>query len=177
MSRNQARVSVVVALTISSLCLAQGGQHRKHSGPATAKPNQSHLMLTPDELKWGPAPPSMPSGAQAAVVAGDPTKAGSAYTIRAKLPDGYKVPPHWHPVDENVTVLEGTLAVGLGEKFDQSTGHDLTAGSYARMQKGVRHFAWAKGDTVIQVHGVGPFEIVYVNPADDPRKQAGRHKR
>ena len=127
-------------------------------------------MLKPGDVKWGPAPPALPPGAQMAVLVGNPAQSGGAYTIRAKLPDGYKVPPHWHPVDENVTVLMGTLLVGRGEKFDLAKTEALPAGSYMRMPKTMRHFAAAKGETIIQVHGIGPFEITYVNPADDPRK-------
>jgi hypothetical protein len=156
-------------LTVVSLSLAQGGKEKK-AAPATAKAAQSHVMMAPNEVQWGPGPPSLPPGAQLAVLEGDPSKAGASFTIRGKLPDGYKVPPHWHPTDENVTVLEGTLMVGMGEKFDQAAGHELSAGSYARMPKRVRHYAWAKGQTIIQVHGVGPFEVNYVNPSDDPRK-------
>ena len=90
--------------------------------------------------------------------------------MRAKMPDGYKIPPHWHPTDERIVVLQGTLGMGMGEKFDAGAGRELPTGSYAVMPAGARHFAWAKGETVIQVSGVGPFEITYVNPADDPRK-------
>jgi quercetin dioxygenase-like cupin family protein len=122
-------------------------------------------------VKWGPAPPSLPPGAQLCVLSGDPAKAGRPYVLRVKMPDGYKVPPHWHPVDENATVLQGMLLMGRGEKFDPDTAMEVNAGGFSHMPKGMRHFAAAKGETVIQVHGVGPFEIVYVNPEDDPRKK------
>jgi quercetin dioxygenase-like cupin family protein len=133
-----------------------------------------HVVVKPDQVKWGPAPPALPPGAQAAVLAGDPRQAGAAYTVRLRLPDGYKVAPHWHPVDENVTVLQGALLMGRGEKFDPGAAEEVPAGGFAHMPRGVRHFVRAKGATVIQVHGVGPFEIHYVNPADDPRKQDSR---
>jgi hypothetical protein len=129
-----------------------------------------HVMVSPADIKWGPAPPSLPAGAEAAVLSGDPSKA-VPYVLRAKLPDGYKVPPHWHPTDENVTVLKGTLMVGKGAKFSAEASQALPAGSFMRMPKDMRHFAWAKGETIIQVHGIGPFEITYVNAADDPRKK------
>lgn len=135
--------------------------------------DKGHVAVTPDAIKWGPAPPSLPPGAQFAVLQGDPRKEGSPYTFRAKFPDGFKVPPHWHPVDENVTVLKGAFFVGYGERFDASKGKELPPGSYARMPKGMRHYAWAKGETIVQVHGIGPFDIHYVNAADDPRKSAG----
>jgi quercetin dioxygenase-like cupin family protein len=131
---------------------------------------KDHVMLTPDKIKWGPAPPSLPSGAQLAVLAGNPTEKGP-FTIRVKLPDGFRVPPHWHPSDENVTVIQGTFNMGRGEKFNASDTQALPAGSYVRMPRTMRHFAWAKGETIVQVHGMGPFEINYVNPDDDPRKK------
>ncbi|HJZ53816.1 MAG TPA: cupin domain-containing protein [Gemmataceae bacterium] len=133
-----------------------------------------HVAVRPDAIKWGPAPPGLPPGAQAAVLVGDPTKSGVPYVIRAKLPDGYRVPPHWHPADENITVLQGTLLVGEGEKLDPSKTEELPAGSFARMPKTMRHFAIAKGETIIQLHGTEPFEINYVNPADDPRKKENK---
>ncbi len=133
--------------------------------------NAVHIATTAEELKWGPAPPGLPPGAAMSVVSGDPSKAGGSFTIRAKFPDGYKVPPHWHPTDENVTVIQGTLNIGIGDKFDESAAKQLPAGSYALMPKNMRHFAFASGETIVQIHGTGPFAITYVNPADDPRRK------
>ncbi len=133
--------------------------------------DMDHVVVRPGAIKWGPAPPSLPPGSQVGILTGDPGKAGMPYVLRAKLPDGYKVPPHWHPTDENVTVLKGTLLIGKGEKFDPSAMEELPAGSFMRMPRSMRHFAQAKGETIIQLHGVGPFDIHYVNPADDPRKK------
>jgi Domain of unknown function (DUF4437) len=100
---------------------------------------------------------------------------GNPYTTLVKLRDGFKVPPHWHPTDENVTVLKGTLLVGKGEKCDAAATEALPAGGFLRMPRTMRHFTMDKGETVLQVHGIGPFEINYVNPADDPRKkEAGK---
>ena len=130
-----------------------------------------HIVLTPDELKWGPAPPGLPPGSEVAVLRGNPSKAGP-FTLRAKFPDGYKVPPHWHPIDESVSVVQGTLMLGMGNKFDEAAAKELPAGSYALMPKNERHFAMAKGETIIDVSGTGPFAIIYVNPSDDPRRKA-----
>lgn len=168
--RKRSTFIALALLTFASLALAQTDKMKK-DGQSDMKSSDSHIMVGADEVKWGPAPPSLPPGAQFAVIEGDPSKAGGTYVIRAKMPDGYRIPPHWHPVTENVTVLEGTILIGMGDKFDEAAGRQLTAGSFASMPKGVRHFAWAKGETVIQVHGVGPFDINYVNPADDPRKK------
>lgn len=152
-----------------SLCLAQASKTRR-SGTQT-NTHAAHVVVTPDQVKWGPASPSLPAGAEMAVLSGDPSKA-VPFTIRVKFPDGYKVAPHWHPTDENVNVIQGTLMVGMGTKFDDSTGSEMPAGSYALMPKGVRHFAWARGETIIDVYGVGPFAINYVDPNDDPRRKA-----
>jgi uncharacterized protein DUF4437 len=161
---------------LSSVALAKGdGQGAaKAKGPvvkqAPAKPAAAaHTATTAADLKWGPGPDSLPPGAQMAVVDGDPGKAGGAFTIRAKLPDGYKVPPHFHPTDENVTVLSGSLSLGMGDKWDEASMKALGTHGFARLPKGMHHYAGARGATEIQIHGVGPFGVTYVNKADDPR--------
>jgi hypothetical protein len=131
----------------------------------------AHTAVNANEMKWGAAPPALPPGAQAVILDGDPAKAGDAFTLRLKFPDGYKVPPHWHPTDERIVVLSGTLMMGVGEKGDAAKMHALTAGAFGKMPKEVRHYAAAKGLTVIQVSGIGPFEVNYVNPNDDPRRK------
>jgi len=130
-----------------------------------------HVMLTPGEIKWGPFPALGP-GIQLAILSGDPFKPGSPFIFRLEMPGGTKVPAHWHPVDEHVTVISGIFFFGTGEKFDTNAMRALPAGSYAFMPKRARHFALAKGDTVVQVNGVGPFKIIYVNPADDPSRKS-----
>jgi len=97
------------------------------------------------------------------------------YTIGLKMPDGYRVPPHWHPMDASVTVVQGSFIMGMGEKVEPVQAQELTAGSYMRVSKGVRHYEWTKGDTIIYVYGLGPLDTIYVNPADDPRQKAN-HK-
>ena len=131
----------------------------------------AHTAINANEMKWGAAPPSLPPGAEAVILDGDPAKAGDSFTVRLKFPDGYKVPPHWHPTDERIVVLSGTLMMGVGAKADAGKMHALTAGAFGKMPKEVRHYAAAKGATVIQVSGTGPFEVNYVNPNDDPRKK------
>jgi quercetin dioxygenase-like cupin family protein len=172
MKKYRIGIVVLVLLAAVMLGLAQSDKDNgRKAQTATQKAVQSHAMITPNDVKWGPAPPALPAGAQMAVLSGDPSKAG-LFTIRVKFPDGYKIPPHWHPTDENVTVLEGSFAMGTGEKFDEAAAHEMTVGSFIHMPKGMRHYARAKGETVVQVHAEGPFVINYVNPNDDPRKQA-----
>lgn len=159
-------LALAAALTFTLWTTAQQGDKGKDHAM-----DKDHIVVRPADVKWGPAPPGLPAGAEAAVLLGDPGKTGAPYVIRAKLPDGYKVPPHWHSTDENVTVIQGTLVVGKGEKFTTAGAMPLPVGSFMRMPKEMRHFAFAKGETIIQVHGIGPFDIHYVNAADDPRKK------
>ena len=135
--------------------------------PATAA--DDHVAASPDKLKWAAAPPAFPKGAQIAVVTGDPSKEGP-FVFRLKLPDGYRVAPHHHPKPERITVLAGTFYIGMGDKFDPEKGRAMPAGSFGTWPAGMKHFVWTKGETVIQLHGTGPWSLTYVNPEDDPRK-------
>jgi hypothetical protein len=135
------------------------------SGRAQSPP---HVVATPGNVTWGPASPKLPPGAQFARLVGDPSKPGEPYVFRAKLPDGYSVPPHWHPMDENVTVISGVFRLGFGERIDEHRMQDLPAGSYALLPKKAPHYNIMKGETILQFHGVGPYDITYVNPADEP---------
>jgi quercetin dioxygenase-like cupin family protein len=150
-----------MSVAVLTLHLGVGAQH--------ADEKKREVMVTPGDLKWRDGPPSLPKGSQMAVLEGDPSKEG-AFVMRAKLPDGYKIPPHTHLKDERVTVISGTLNLGMGSKFDEKEGMALPAGSYARMPAGMKHFGWAKGETVIQLNGEGPWNIEYLDPKDDPRK-------
>jgi anti-sigma factor ChrR (cupin superfamily) len=150
---------------------AQGAA--KKAAPAKAAPAAAapaHSMATPGEMKWGPAPPALPAGAQIAVLDGDPGKA-APFVMRLKFPDGYKIPPHWHSGAENITTISGTFMMGLGDKYDAAAMHTLPAGSFAMMPKEGRHYATVKGETIVQIHGTGPFDVNYINPADDPSKK------
>jgi quercetin dioxygenase-like cupin family protein len=128
-----------------------------------------HTMVTPNDLKWADVP-SLPPGAKIAVIEGPLTEAGPI-TFRLKFPAGYKVPAHWHPAVEHVTVISGTLNMGTGDTLDEAKTMALPAGSMAIMQPKTNHFAWTKDETTVQVHGIGPWGVTYVNPSDDPRKK------
>jgi hypothetical protein len=127
-------------------------------------------IVVPSAIEWRDGPASLPKGAKVAVLEGDPAKAGP-FVLRIKLPDGFRVMPHTHPKDERVTVISGTLYLGMGGRFDAKAGKAMPAGSYGRTGAGMKHFGWAKGETVIQLHGEGPWVIEYLDPKDDPRKR------
>jgi quercetin dioxygenase-like cupin family protein len=129
-----------------------------------------HIMVKPENVKWTEGLASIPAGARFAVIEGDPKVAG-LFTMRLWFPADYKIAAHWHPADEHITVISGTFQMGLGDKFDNEKLQPLPAGSFAIMASGTRHFAMTKEETVIQLHGMGPWGINYVNPADDPRKK------
>jgi len=132
--------------------------------------NGKHDMPGDDQIKWGPAPPIFPAGAQFAVVQGDPSAAGAIFTVRLRFPNGYILPPHTHPTDENVTVLRGTFLVGLGENFSKSALVPLKERGFITAPANMAHFASARGLTEVQVHAIGPFQLTYVHPEDDPTK-------
>ncbi|ANJ73950.1 cupin domain-containing protein [Ralstonia insidiosa] len=125
------------------------------------------MMMNPAGMKWVDGPPSMPKGLKLAVLYGDPGKDGP-YVIRMKAPGGYKVPPHWHTQTENITVISGTLYLGGGDAMDMGAAHALKAGGFHNLPGGVHHYAFTKTATVVQIHGMGPLDIKYVNPQDDP---------
>ena len=128
----------------------------------------SHVMVAPASITWGDAPPSLPPGARMAVLSGDPSKPGP-FVIRAQVPAGYRVPPHWHPTDENLTILTGTVALGMGDTADESTMQNVASGGLVVLPGNMRHTFLARTAATFQVHGMGPFAVNYVNPSDDPR--------
>jgi quercetin dioxygenase-like cupin family protein len=153
---SRVRVCVGVGVLLATVSQIGAGQ------------SKDHAFVTPSEITWGTAPASLPPGARAAVLEGDPAKEGP-FTLRIRMPDGYRIPPHFHPAVEHVTVLQGTFVLAMGEKVSSQGEEALGAGSFAYMPVGMRHFARTQGETVIQLHGVGPWAITYVNPSDDPR--------
>jgi len=156
------KVSFWSAVLVMAAVGAASGQEAK--APA-------HVMTAPAEVKWGAPPPIFEKNAMFAVMSGDPGKPG-LFVVRLKMPAGYKIAPHWHPTDEHVTVLSGTFALGMGDKLDKATMKELPAGGYAFLPAEMHHYALAKTDVIVQVHGMGPFALIYVNPEDDPSKRA-----
>jgi quercetin dioxygenase-like cupin family protein len=158
----------VIALAASiGLPLAAGAVH----GAASDTGAQPQVAVVPaDAIQWGAAPPSLPPGAQAAVLLGHPSKEGP-FVLRLKFPAGFVVPPHRHSKDELVTVISGGFAISNGEKLDRSALKALPPGSFVHIPAGTPHFAWAQAESVVQINGVGPFDVIYVDPKDDPRRQ------
>jgi hypothetical protein len=150
-------LSIVVAVTFVVMPPLWAGEH------------SDHMIFTPADVQWADIP-SLPGGAKIAVLEGPITEA-VPFTFRIKFPANFKVPPHWHPAVERVTVLSGTLHLGKGDAFDQAKATALPAGSISIMQPKINHFAWTSEETIVQLSGMGPWGITYVNPADDPRKK------
>ena len=159
---------VLSCLLLATYTLAQTKSPAKKSEPsATAMATVVPLGAE----KWGDIPagvmvgtPSVEVGGklQIAIVQGNPMQAGQPYTVRLSCTDGVKIAPHWHPTAENVTVVKGTFALGMGSKWDPSALKDLPAGGFASAPARMRHFASCKGDTIVQVHGLGPFVVNFV---------------
>lgn len=168
MRQRQLVLALLAGFALS--CTQHEPGHTATGGSPTSGTTE-HGSFRPEQVEWKDGPPSLPAGAKFAVLEGDPAKEGY-FAMRAKLPDGYRVPPHWHPGVERVTVLSGTFHLGMGETFDPTAAHQtLPAGSYVFMPPGMRHFAWTSGETVIQITTNGPWGINYVRPEDDPRRQ------
>lgn len=139
---------------------------------ASAQATRAHEGAEP-QLNWGPAPANFPPGAQLAVLQGDPGGTG-LFTVRLKMPNGYKLPPHTHPTAEHVTVISGDFAVGMGKTFETKGMLALSPGAFITAPANEAHYAQARGLTVVQIHAIAPFTVTYVNAADVPRAVSGR---
>jgi anti-sigma factor ChrR (cupin superfamily) len=145
----------IALISAAALVPAIYGQEKKDS---PAPPKIMHF----GDLKWTP----IIKGCDLATVAGDPSADGTPFVVRLRCADGAKIPAHWHPTDENVTVLKGTLLAGMGETFDETKMLTMNVGNFVMMPKEMRHFAMSKGETIVQVHGAGPFKVNWVNPSE-----------
>lgn len=135
---------------------------------AFAQSSTPQNAFTPDQVKFGPPPPSLPPGAELAVLEGNPMGDSGDYTVRIKMPAGYRIAPHTHPNRENVTIISGQLKVGMGDHFDTANMMSFPPGSFAYLDPDMHHYAMADAATTIQIHGQSPLKINYINPADDP---------
>ena len=153
-SGRSSMVSVVLAF-VALVATLLAGQAKAPTGPA-------HKIVHSGDLKWTP----IMKGCELAAVAWDPSAEGEPFVLRIRCADGTKVPAHWHPTDENLTVLRGTFLVGMGETFDETKLSPMNVGNFTIVPKEMRHFALCKGETTVQVHGAGPFKVNWVNPAE-----------
>ena len=162
------KTTLLLLALLPALALAQAAPEAP--APAAAAKAAVHAMIHAANTPWGDAPPALPEGAQAAVLHGDPSKA-APFALRLKMPAGYRVPRHWHPADEQVTLVAGDLTLSMGEA---ATAHAQTlgAGDYVNLPARMQHEASTKSGAVVQINAMGPFEITYVDPEDDPRKAA-----
>ena len=151
------RVGRVLAVMagIGALAMAASSQEKKEG-------MEAHKIVHFGDLKWTP----IIKGCDLAPVAGDMNAEGAAFVLRLRCADGTKIPAHWHPTDENVTVLKGTFLVGMGESFDESKLQTMNVGNFVTMPKEMRHYAMSKGETIVQVHAMGPFKVNWVNPSE-----------
>jgi quercetin dioxygenase-like cupin family protein len=130
-------------------------------------PSRQHVMLAATDLKWNEGPKYLPRGAQMTVIAGDMNRSG-LFVVRFKFPANYFIPPHWHSADEHITVLSGSVSMGMGEKDDARQLKTLEAGGHAIIPAKAPHFLRTSADAVVQRTATGPFRTVYVNRSDDP---------
>ena len=152
-----------------------GAKSEMKSDMKSGDAKMAGTYTNPSEVKWGDAPPVFPKGAKMAVLEGDPFKAGP-YVARLKMPGNYKIAAHWHTNDEDLTIVSGEFFLGEGDKLDMK-GHGLKAGGFHHLPGKTHHYAYTKGDTVVQINAMGPFDITYVDAKEDPSKMAAPMKK
>jgi quercetin dioxygenase-like cupin family protein len=128
-------------------------------------------MLTPEDIRWETCPPAVPPGARCAVLEGSLAANNALFAFRVKMPDNYRIPPHFHPADEHLIVISGVFNLGHGEKPDPGATRPMTAGSFIVLPKGMPHFASTTGETIIHVYAIGPWGLTYVDARDDSRNR------
>ena len=158
-------MSITRCLTVQLASLALGLTCT--AGPVFAQ--STHVLVPADKVQWGPAPPALPAGAQIAVLEGNPSEKGPV-TLRLRFPANYSIPAHWHSMAERLTVLSGTFHAGMGDTLDRHASQALEPGGFVSLPANMRHFGWTTTPTVVQINLEGPFDIFYVNPADNPQK-------
>jgi hypothetical protein len=156
------RTLIIVAAAIAAAGYGPGEARAQSSAP------DQPVVMTTGTVEWHPDPPGLPAGAEFAVLEGDPF--GGPFTLRLRLPAGYRIPAHTHPLIENVTVISGAVYVGNGDALDTSRGVRVAAGGFVALPEGSSHYAWTEEPTVIQIHSARPFAIEYVDPGQDPRR-------
>ena len=162
------KIVILCSVIVGAAAFVIAAEEKKHEEHTKTASTTEHKVMAPSDLKWGEMPPGLPAGAKMAVLNGDPTKAGP-FTVRMQAPAGYKIAPHTHPTPERLTVISGTFRLGMGDKFDEAATHEMGPGSYVVLPPRMTHFVSTTGESIVQIDSEGPFQIKYVNPADDPR--------
>ncbi|MDQ3623631.1 MAG: cupin domain-containing protein [Verrucomicrobiota bacterium] len=160
MSQNHVFAALAALVLPCTSLIGQGAFHEAKSTHAS--------LYTPADIRWKDGPASLPPGAKIAILEGDPTKEGM-FVMRVRVPDGFHIPAHTHPKPERVTVIQGTFKLAMGDNPKLAEARVLAAGTYGVWPPGMVHAVWIEGETIVQIHGMGPWNIHYVNPADDPR--------
>ena len=155
MRKIRMRTVCVALIGIAAVATAAYSQEKKEGAEA-------HKIVHFGDLKWTP----IMKGCDLAPVSGDSNAEGAPFVLRIRCADGIKLPAHWHPTDEHLTVLKGTFLVGMGESFDEAKLQTMNVGNFLTMPKEMRHFGLCKGETIVQVHGAGPFKVNWVNPSE-----------
>jgi quercetin dioxygenase-like cupin family protein len=159
---------ILCSVIVGAAAFIIAAEEKKQEEHAKTASTTEHKVIAPSDLKWGEMPPGLPAGAKMAVLNGDPTKAGP-FTVRMQASAGYKIFPHTHPTPERLTVISGTFRLGMGDKFDEAATQEMGPGSYIVLPPGMTHFVALTSESIVQIDSEGPFQIKYVNPADDPR--------
>jgi hypothetical protein len=154
---------IAIVFTLSVRAASESRAADTHGGGG------DHQMVQPNELKWTDVP-TLPPGAKVAVIEGPPNEA-VPFIMRLKFPADYKIPAHWHPAIEHLTVLSGTFNMGIGDRLDPAKTKSWPVGGVMIIQPKTPHFGWTKEEVTVQVHGVGPWGVTYVDPSEDPRKK------
>jgi len=168
-------LATTIAVALLSTAPALAADTAKADTKKSDMPKGDAMTVNPAEIKWGPAPPDVPKGGEMAVLHGDPSKK-APFTLRLKMPAGYKIPPHWHSNDEQLTILSGTLILHMGDTMD-APANTLATGGFHFLPGKMHHAAETKVETVVQMDGMGPFDIHYLNPADNPNPAAAGKKK
>ena len=161
-------VSLLGVLVLSGAASSASAQAKSASKASPPK-----AAAATEKLTWTAGPPNLPRGARMAVVSGDPSKSGP-FEVRLSMPNGYKIPPHFHPTDETVAVKSGAFLYGMGDKMDRAQMKTMKPGQSGSIPANTHHYATARGKTQISVSGQGPFVTTYVNPADDPSNKTAK---
>ena len=141
------------------------------ASPAMPESMATHRIVEPATIQWSAGPAALPPGTKVAMLHGDPSKP-ELFVMRLWFPANFRIPPHTHPKPEIVTVISGSIILGMGTDGDRAKARKLVSGSFVSMDPNTPHYGFTEEEAVIQLSTVGPWSVNYINPADDPRTKA-----